>query len=480
MTSLIERVRIATRTEAVNQLARLIGLGSDKPLATIWRAFEWLARTETDRQEARKVRWLIETGHPFGEWLKRVGREMSPRTRRALIANMYGHAWFLNKSGPAAQFQEREGFFPPTFIVIDVTQRCNLRCPGCWAGAYKQQRDIPMADLHRVIHECRDQIGMHFFVLSGGEPLMRRDLPELFTTYQDCQFLIYTNGTLIDEQMTRDMEHWGNVMPMLSVEGTEEPTDARRGQGTFKKVATAMWLLHMNGVCFGFSATATRHNAEGIVSDEFITRMLELGCLYGWYFQYIPIGRDPDTSLMVTPEQRNYMRHRVYRLRNTRPIFLADFWNDGPEVDGCMAGGKRYLHLTNNGDIEPCVFCHFATHNIKDSTIQEALRSPFFTDIRQGIPYDGNVLRACMLIDRPEVFRRYYEKHHPRATHKGGEGFVTKLASDLDRNAQENAAILDRAWRTGDWMKLYPDPPVGPDPSGEAETVEIGHTSART
>ena len=220
-----------------------------------------------------------------------------------------------------------------------------------------------------------------------------------------------------------------------------------------------MKRLKREGVAFGFSATAWRGNAEDVVSDAFIDEMLRVGCLYGWYFQYIPIGREPDTSLMITPVQRELLRKRVYELRNTRPIFLVDFWNDGPEVQGCMAGGKRYLHINNRGDVEPCVFCHFAQHNVHESTVTEALRSPFFRDIRAGIPYDGNYLRACMLIDRPEVFRSDHRKHRPRATHDGGEGFVTELADDLDRNAREVAEKFDKAWREGDWMKLYPDPP---------------------
>jgi hypothetical protein len=248
-------------------------------------------------------------------------------------------------------------------------------------------------------------------------------------------------------------------MPMVSIEGGQLLTDERRGEGTHALALRAMENLREAGVLFGFSATATRQNVEAIMSDEFIELMIQKGCLYGWYFQYIPIGRNPNLDLMVTPRQRERMRVGVYRLRNTYPIFLADFWNDGTEVNGCMAGGRRYFHVNNNGDIEPCVFCHFAVDNLAETTLTEALKHPFFRAIREGIPYDGNLLRPCMLIDRPEVFRRHARHYGARPTHPGAETLIGELAEGLDRRARGWARLAGRRWRAGRQLPLYPYPP---------------------
>ena len=305
-----------------------------------------------------------------------------------------------------------------------------------------------------MINEAKEEFGVHFFTITGGEPFMRPEMLDVYEKHKDCWFQIYTNGQCITKDVARRLSELGNTGLMLSVEGLEAETDERRGRGVFKKIERAAKMLRDEGVLIGYSATATRNNVGAVSSPEFVDTMLDWGALIGWYFQYIPIGERPDANLMLTPEQRDFLRRRLYVERATKPIFIADFWNDGPAVDGCMAGGKRYLHINCRGDIEPCVFCHFAVDNIYDTTVTKALRSPFFRGIREQIPYDGNLLRACMLVDRPQVFREHYHRFHPTPTHKGAESLVYGLADALDKNRAGVSAILDKAWREGDWQHV--------------------------
>ncbi len=456
----LEKVKKIANERFLDRVCNHITEASPDRLARMWSLFERVASSTDDRKEARRFRWLVEQGHPFGKWLQRVGNELSPAAKKALLRNLYGNAWFLSRSR-RAEFEEQEGFEPPNIIVVDVTARCNLNCEGCWAGKYGKDSDLELEHIENIINEAEEKMGLHFFVFSGGEPTVREDLYQLYKKHPDSQFQIYTNGTLIDDKTAARFARLGNVMPMVSIEGDRELTDARRGHGTYERTMTAMDNLRRHGVLFGFSATATRQNAEAIMSNEFVELMIEKGCLYGWYFQYIPVGKNPRIDLMVSPEQRDFMRRKVYELRNTYPIFLADFWNDGTEVKGCMAGGKRYFHITNNGDIEPCVFCHFAADNIKDTSLTEALKHPFFKDIREGIPYDGNYLRPCMLIDRPGVFRKHLEKYDDVIpTHEGAETLVTTLAEDMDRHAARWSELAGEAWSNGEAKGLYPYPHI--------------------
>ncbi len=207
-----------------------------------------------------------------------------------------------------------------------------------------------------------------------------------------------------------------------------------------------MDLLREAKVLFGFSATLTRQNTDILSSDEFIDLMIEKGCILGWYFMYVPIGREPDLELMQTPEQRGYQFERLTNLRATKPILLADFWNDGPVVGGCISGGRKYFHVNAKGDMEPCVFCHFATHNIRTSSLQDAIDSPMFRSIRCQLPSYDNLLRPCAIIDKPEISRNAIIEHSAYFTHDGAEIIYKNLAHDIDRYTKKYAEIADSLW----------------------------------
>ena len=263
---------------------------------------------------------------------------------------------------------------------------------------------------------------------------------------------------MIDDATADRIVALGNVAPAVSIEGGRERTDARRGPGTYDRVIAAMERLRDRGALFSFSATATRENLDEIISDEFADLMIEKGALYGWYFSYMPIGRDPDLSLMPTPEQRDRLRRGVCRIRKEKPLLVADFWNDGAATGGCLAAGRRYLHINSKGDVEPCVFCHFAVDNIKETSLIEALKSPFFQDFRRLQPFGHNLLRPCPLIDHPGVTRRLVEKHGAYPTHEGAESLVTTLAPGLQEYARALRDVYDPVWRdefgwVSEWLR---------------------------
>ena len=202
------------------------------------------------------------------------------------------------------------------------------------------------------------------------------------------------------------------------------------------------------GVPLGFSVMATRYNVDTLVSDEFYDMLLENGCLVGWQFLYLPVGNDPDASLMPTAEQRELLRVRgPRRIRREKPIFTIDFWNDAPHMGGCLAGARYFLHITSRGDVEPCIFMHLATDNIHDKSLKEIINTPFFRAFRDRQPYSKNLLRPCTLIDHPRVLREICAECHPYSTDGQMCGLITSPVSDvLDEYSQDVAEIMDRVW----------------------------------
>jgi len=331
---------------------------------------------------------------------------------------------------------EEVGAMVPYSILIDPTSACNLNCVGCWAGAYTHHDSLSFEEMDRIITEAKE-LGIYFFPISGGEPYLWPHLLQLFERHSDAVFMTYTNGTRIDAEMAAKLAELGNVSPAISLEGPREVTDARRGNGVFDKVMAAMDNLRAAGVPFGFSVTLTRQNCEAVVNAEFLDLMIEKGALYGWSFHYIPIGKDPDFSLMLTPEQRSWLVHEVRALRSTRPILLVDFWNDGAFTHGCIAGGRYFFHITAKGDIEPCAFVHFASDNIKGKSLKEALHTPLFKAYQKRQPFSTNVLRPCPLIDRPEALREIVAESGAKPTHPGADAtIVGNEAGEMTRIAE--------------------------------------------
>lgn len=187
---------------------------------------------------------------------------------------------------------------------------------------------------------------------------------DIYEKYNDCIFMPFTNGTLFNEKLADKVQKLGNIIPMFSLEGFEKETDARRGKGVFKQVMHGMDLLRERGVLFGVSTATGRNNIDTVISDEFINMLIEKGAKMSWYFIFMPVGEDPDFNLMLTPEQRIYLGKEVRKIRNEKPYFAIDFFNDAPYVGGCIAG-KYYCHINSHEDVEPCIFAHFATDNLK-------------------------------------------------------------------------------------------------------------------
>jgi len=374
--------------------------------------------------------------------------DLAPSLRRRFVENLLVN-WGVVGGSLRYDTLEKDGWLPPAFGVISPTMRCNLRCEGCYAFQYRRAGELTTEEFDSVISQCKD-LGMYFFTISGGEPFVREDLLDMMEKHNDAFFQIYTNGTLIDDRVADRLLDLGNGAPAISVEGYEAETDRRRGKGTHHRILAAMERLRERKLLFGISATVTRYNSDVLQSDEFFDYYYAKGARFAWLFQYIPIGREPNIDLMSTPEQRTELRHRVKELRARKPIFIGDFWNDGEYVGGCMAGGRLYFHVTSNGNVEPCVFCHFTVGNIRERPLREILSCDFFKAIRYEQPYraNTNLYTPCVIIDNPRILRKLVEEYGAKPSHEGAETIVEDPAiiRHLDAYSARMRELADPEW----------------------------------
>jgi MoaA/NifB/PqqE/SkfB family radical SAM enzyme len=426
----------------------------DKLISTAMRGMGTLLPLLSDSQLINIVKKRIDTEIPypagrdfvtrmvlvFKEFFPRLSKSVQKKAVEVFLVNAEVHGAKVRES-----LKDRLGYWAPFLFVVSPTMRCNLKCYGCYAGEYRKEDDLPWETLDSIMRQAKE-LGIYFIVISGGEPFIYPHLFKLLETHNDMYFQSYTNGTLITEDVAKRLSELGNLIPCISVEGFQKETDARRGQGHFKRIMQAMEYLRKYGVLFGFSATATRENNELISSEPFVDFYVQQGCFIGWYFNYIPIGKAPVLDLMPTPQQRIERKRRLCELRAKKNIILADFWCDGDLCGGCIAGGRHYFHINNRGDVEPCVFFHFACDNVKDKPLIEILDSNFFRSFRRRQPYNENLMRPCAIIDNPQVLRDVVKENNAYPTHLGAEQIATEFAPFLDKYAEEYGRLADDEW----------------------------------
>jgi len=446
---IVDHAEEAIINQVGNILLGIQGKAFQKAWPKLLKIAEGLDKDGTYSPAINAVRDAFENNHPYLQFIELIAKK-SPQCRKKLISNFFLNAVFRGRS-KRVEFARKNNTSQPFFFVISPSMRCNLHCLGCYAGKYPQNDKLSYDVIDQIMKDAKT-MGIYMVTISGGEPFFREDILDLFASHNDIYFQVFTNGTLIDPTLARKISLLGNIAPVISCEGLEEETDHRRGKGTFQKVCHAMDNLKEAGVIFGFSTVPASYNYSTLLKEEYYKFLVEKGALFGWLFQYIPIGFRPAPNLMLTPEQRVNLHDRIKEIRGKYPLFVADFWNDGPYVDGCLAGGRTdggYFHINSNGDIEPCVFAQFAVDNIKDiyergGHLWDALNSDFFKEIRAGQPWNKYHQMPCMVIDNPHCLRNVVKKTNPYPTHEDAESIIEDpvLVNHLDNYSKRLGDIL--------------------------------------
>ena len=324
-----------------------------------------------------------------------------------------------------------------------------MHCTGCWSGTYGHKHNLSFEDMDKIVTQGKE-LGVYLYMMTGGEPLVRKkDILKLAEKHNDVEFSLYTNSTLIDEDFCKEVVRLGNLTFQLSIEGTPETNDERRGAGHYAAVMRAMDLLKKYGILFGTSICYTRHNVEAVTSDEFLKMIADKGARFGFYFHYMPVGNNAAPELMPTMEQRKYMIERIRYVRSSKSdieFYPMDFQNDGEFVGGCIAGGRNYFHINSAGDAEPCVFIHYSNTNIHDNSILEMLQSPLFMAYHDGQPFNHNHLRPCPMLENPELLQKMVHETGAHSTDLESPESVEHLCEKCKDYAACWAKEADEIW----------------------------------
>ena len=240
------------------------------------------------------------------------------------------------------------------------------------------------------------------------------------------------------------------VDALHTIEGFEDANDSRRGDGHYAKALAAMDLMRSYRIPFGVSICYTSRNYKDVTSDAFLDMLVEKGCVFAWYFHYMPVGMNASTDLLLTPEQRLYMKDRIRWIRGIesgKELFAIDFQNDGEFVSGCVAGGKYYCHINAAGDVEPCVFIHYSGANVNEMSFLDCLKQPLFMAYHDNQPFNENHLRPCPMLENPEILQRLVKETGAHSTDLEAPESVEHLCGKCDLYAEKWAPVAEEVWK---------------------------------
>jgi MoaA/NifB/PqqE/SkfB family radical SAM enzyme len=316
-------------------------------------------------------------------------------------------AWFFfntvrwqKKAATQRAAMEREGVHVPPMIIYSITERCNLRCKGCYAQSLHDLTAPEMSPekMRRTIQEAHD-LGTGFMILAGGEPLVRREILNIIEEHKDMMFFVFTNGTLINDLIADRIKRLHNLVPIISLEGDCTQTDERRGKGVFKSIEIVIARLKKRGIFYGTSITMTKNNFNTVTDGGLVRDLYKSGCKLYFFVEYTPVDSATE-SWEVTGEQRQIMTERVAEFRKRYSALFVNLPDDEKDFGGCLSSGRGFVHISAQGDIEPCPFAPYSDTNLREATLKEALQSSFLAEVRENsgqLHEDGGHTGGCAL-----------------------------------------------------------------------------------
>lgn len=263
----------------------------------------------------------------------------------------------------------------PPFLIASITTRCNLHCKGCYARANHNCTDSAAAeaqllspdDWTRIFDEAAE-LGVAFILLAGGEPFMCPEVLRAAGRQRRIIFPVFTNGTMLSGTGLELVREHPNLMPVLSIEGGTDVTDARRGNGTYSALRRAMSALSDEALPFGCSVTVQKSNLHEVMGADFVAEL--------------------SARRAEFPE-----------------LLLVSFPGDEQAMGGCLAAGRGFFHINAYGGAEPCPFSAYSDTSLRDTSLREALASPLFVKLRESGALEETHVGGCTLFAQEETVK---------------------------------------------------------------------------
>ncbi len=298
----------------------------------------------------------------------------------------------------------RNGHLPRSLLLQwHLTERCNLRCEHCYQEAAPSS-ELDFEALCGILEQFKALLAIFRgnqplpaqITLTGGEPFVREDFPQLVELIASqanlFRFAILTNGTLIDRKRAAWLAKLQPTFVQVSLEGLQATHDQIRGPGNFEQTVEAIRCLTAAKIPTYLSFTAQRQNYREFLEVARLGRKLKVQCV--WSDRVIPAGRHREqlTAQALSPaETRAWLEVMAQARQEARRDWASrtkislnralQFWAAGDQPYHCSAG-DRLICLLPNGDLLPCRRMPIVVGNVRQQPLSELYQCELFQSLR--------------------------------------------------------------------------------------------------
>lgn len=369
--------------------------------ANIEDAFRWL-KDFRNFSEDTKVNALSEIYERSSNirrlnWMSQIRDELDTQ-RKARLLKLLVYNIILNglcRKIINTRLRVNQDFVPNlSTILLAPFSTCNLNCIGCESADDRNNGAATYDQLDYVVHQAKRLNIFHVMIIGKGEPFYddasKETLFRLVKKHWDLFFVVFTNGTTLDESDIIQMRSLVNLFTLVSIDGLQHINDLRRGKGVYEKIIGTFEKMRSNKLLYGFSATVTRENFRHILSAGFLNKMTEMGCKIGFYLKFLPVSDRYNGKMMLSESDTEQFSklHNEAKEATSIPILDPEIFE---EANGCRArrGSVIYIDGTT-GKVMPCVKTPYAPEecniylNPHKDRLLEILKTKFFTDYRKS------------------------------------------------------------------------------------------------
>lgn len=256
----------------------------------------------------------------------------------------------------------------PHSVVINIGMNCSLACKGCLCKS-DPNLAMPLAEIDRLVAEARE-LGIHIIVLTGGDPFMNDSLFKVYEKYDDMEFIVLTNGVLLNDKRCVALSKLGNVLPLVILEGGEDEVKQYIDASVYQEILASLDRMKAHGILFGVLTPIKQSNLKYITSDDFILPLIRKGSRMNWYVTTSQGG----PSERLSANEISEFEERISFIRQTRPYVTVLLESGNPFICRCVVG-PLLLHYRFNEQQHVMVFPQVSVKNSQNQPLIQVLRS---------------------------------------------------------------------------------------------------------